>query len=36
MDVLDLAFHCGMLVTLDARIGRVEYRSVHVSVEALE
>ncbi|MGQ7906771.1 hypothetical protein [Burkholderia sp. BC1] len=36
MDVLNLARHCGMQVTLDARIGREEYRSVHGSVEALE
>lgn len=36
MDVLNIAQHCGMQVTLDARIGREEYRSVHGSVEALE
>ncbi|KVL19514.1 hypothetical protein [Burkholderia sp. MSMB1826] len=36
MDVLSLARRCGMQVTLDARIGHEEYRSVHGSVEALE
>ncbi|RDV00398.1 hypothetical protein [Trinickia dinghuensis] len=36
MDVLDLAQHCGMQVTLDARIGREEYRSVYGSIEALQ
>ncbi|VVU49165.1 hypothetical protein BAN20980_01864 [Burkholderia anthina] len=36
MDVLSIAQHCGMQLTLDARIGREECRSAHGSVEALE
>lgn len=36
MDIVNLARHCGMQVTLDARVGREEYRSVRGSVEALE
>jgi hypothetical protein len=35
MDILDVARHCGMQVTLDARIGRETYQSVYGSVEAL-
>ena len=36
MDILELARKSGMTVTLDARIGRQEYRTVHGSVAALE
>jgi len=36
MDILDLAKKSGMAVTLDAKIGRQEYRTVHGSVAALE
>jgi len=36
MDILELARKSGMTVTLDARIGREEYRTVHGSVAALE
>lgn len=36
MDILDMAREAGMEVTLDARIGRTEYTSVHGSVKALE
>ncbi len=36
MDILELARNSGMLVTLDARIGREEYRSVYGSLQALE
>jgi hypothetical protein len=36
MDILELARKSGMTVTLDARIGRQEYRTVHGSVTALE
>jgi hypothetical protein len=36
MDILEIARKSGMTVTLDARIGREEYRTVHGSVAALE
>jgi hypothetical protein len=36
MDILGLAESSGMLVILDARIGREEYRSVHGSLDALQ
>ena len=36
MDILELAKKSGMAVTLDAKIGRQEYRTVHGSVAALE
>jgi predicted kinase len=36
MDILEIARKSGMTVTLDAKIGREEYRTVHGSVAALE
>jgi hypothetical protein len=36
MDIIDMAREAGLEVTLDAKIGRVEYRSVCGSVAALE
>jgi hypothetical protein len=36
MDILEMARNSGMLVTLDARIGREEYHSVYGSVQALQ
>jgi hypothetical protein len=35
MDILEVAVASGMQVTLDARIGTQEYKSVHGSVQAL-
>ncbi|HEY3599161.1 MAG TPA: hypothetical protein VGL08_16805 [Paraburkholderia sp.] len=35
MDILKLAQESGMLVVLDARIGDVEYHSVHGTVSSL-
>jgi hypothetical protein len=36
MDILKMAVNSGLLVTLDGRIGREEYRSVHGSISALD
>jgi hypothetical protein len=36
MDILKVAMNSGLLVTLDGRIGREEYRSVHGSLAALD
>lgn len=36
MEILDLARESGLFITLDGRIGREEYRSVHGSLNALE
>lgn len=36
MDILNIARQSGMTVVLDARIGQVEYHSVHGSVDALQ
>lgn len=36
MDLLNIARQSGMTVVLDARIGQVEYHSVHGSVTALQ
>ncbi|WP_206996959.1 hypothetical protein [Trinickia mobilis] len=35
MDIIELAVASGMAVTLDARIGTQEYRSVHGTLDAL-
>ncbi|MEJ2769280.1 hypothetical protein [Mycetohabitans sp. B46] len=36
MDILELAKKSGFFVTLDGKIGREQYQSVHGSVTALE
>ncbi|MCF7697357.1 hypothetical protein IHE31_02035 (plasmid) [Mycetohabitans rhizoxinica] len=36
MDILELAKQSGFFVTLDGKIGREQYQSVHGSVTALE
>jgi hypothetical protein len=36
MDILTIAIDSGLLVTLDGRIGREEYKSVHGSIIALD
>jgi hypothetical protein len=36
MDILGMARKAGMVVVLDAKIGRQEYHTVHDSVKALE
>jgi hypothetical protein len=36
MDIVKLAKDAGMLVVLDGRIGREEYRSVYGSMQALQ
>lgn len=36
MDIEKIASDSGMLVVLDGRIGREEYKSVHGSLQALE
>ncbi|WP_084688625.1 hypothetical protein [Paraburkholderia oxyphila] len=36
MNLVDIARQCGMTVVLDARIGQVEYHSVHGSLNTLE
>jgi hypothetical protein len=36
MDLIQLAQASGMLVTLDGRIGREEYRSIYGSLAALQ
>ena len=36
MNVLELAADAGMLVVLDGRIGRTEYRSVHGTMDAFQ
>lgn len=36
MDLVDMARRSGMTVVLDARIGRLEYRSVYGSLDALQ
>ncbi|TDN59174.1 hypothetical protein [Paraburkholderia sp. BL10I2N1] len=36
MNILELAGDSGMLVVLDGRIGRTEYRSVHGSLDAFQ
>ncbi|MFM0175641.1 hypothetical protein PQR33_40750 [Paraburkholderia sediminicola] len=36
MNILKLAGDAGMLVVLDARIGRTEYRSVHGTLDAFQ
>jgi hypothetical protein len=36
VDILTIAMNSGLLVTLDGRIGREEYKSVHGSLAALD
>lgn len=36
MNIQELAADAGMLVVLDGRIGRTEYRSVHGTLDAFE
>jgi hypothetical protein len=36
MNILELAADAGMLVVLDGRIGRTEYRSVHGTLDAFQ
>lgn len=36
MNILKLAADAGMLVVLDGRIGRTEYRSVHGTLDAFQ
>ncbi|QXE07459.1 hypothetical protein BJG93_36975 (plasmid) [Paraburkholderia sprentiae WSM5005] len=36
MNILELAGNAGMLVILDGRIGRTEYRSVHGTLDAFQ
>lgn len=36
MNILELAADAGMLVLLDGRIGRTEYRSVHGTLDAFQ
>ena len=36
MDILNMARDSGMLIMLDARIGREEYHSVYGSLQALQ
>jgi hypothetical protein len=36
MDILKIAIQSGLLITLDGRIGRQEYRSVYGSIQALQ
>jgi len=36
MNILELAADAGMLIVLDGRIGRTEYRSVHGTLDAFQ
>ncbi|KAE8758220.1 hypothetical protein PQR70_13830 [Paraburkholderia madseniana] len=36
MNTLELAADAGMLIVLDGRIGRTEYRSVHGTLDAFQ
>ena len=36
MNILKLAGDAGMLIVLDGRIGRTEYRSVHGTLDAFQ